>query len=246
MDALVFFIGFVSALVGSIAAGAGLVLVPALLFLGYPIHVVLGTSFIAGIGMFFGDMLVYQKNKNLGVTRKEMVTLAAIGLIGMIIGARIVIAVETEILSKIVGVLLIVLLILIFKKKDLGVSGKKVEGRNLLFAHVAFFFTKVWSGFFNPGSGIFETYVRVRLYGYTFLQGKAATRLASIVSGIGAAVVFALSDLIDYRVAIVMFFGMFFGGIAGSLLAVKRGDAWVKPLLGIIIVVTAIKMLFFS
>lgn len=108
-----------------------------------------------------------------------------------------------------------------------------------------FFVARAWGGFFSPGAGLIETYVRIKGYGYTILQGKAVTRVANITSGIGIVLIFASSKMIDYKLGVAMFFGMLTGGYIGTSYAIKKGDAWLKPLLGIAIVITSIKMIFF-
>jgi uncharacterized membrane protein YfcA len=91
-----------------------------------------------------------------------------------------------------------------------------------------------------------ETYIRVRGYGYTIIQGKAVSRIPILLSSIGSVIVFAISGFIKYDLAIILFLGMLVGGYLGTTFAIKKGDAWLKPLLGIIILATAIKLILFS
>lgn len=245
-EVLIFATGFVSAFVGSISGGAGLVAVPVLLFLGIPAHVALGTFNLGDIGYKVGNIIKFSQHKNLGVSWKDVLVLTLIAVPATALGATFVVAVDPTVLSKLVGIVLLALIPLLFISKDLGVKENRATGVRRALSHVAFFFTRVWVGFFSPGSGFLETYVKMRGYGYTILQGKAVTRIPHMLAGLAGAAVFAASGFIDYKLAFILFFGMLLGGFFGTGYAIKKGDAWLRPILGIIILVTAIKMIFFS
>lgn len=243
-DLPIIFIGFISAFVGSISGGAGLIAVPALLFLGVPPHISLGTSNFGDIGFKLGNIIKFSQYKNLGVRWSDVLVLTLLAVPATILGAKIVVSIDPTRLSKLIGIVLLILIPLIFVNKELGIKENRAKGYRLFWSHIAFFITRVWVGFFSPGSGFLETYVKMKGYGYTILQGKAVTRLAHILAGIGGVVVFALSGFINYRLSIMMFIGMLLGGYLGTAYAIKKGDVWLKPLLGVIIIVTAVKMIF--
>lgn len=244
-EILIFIAGIAGGVVGSISGGYGLIIVPVLLLLGVPPHIALGISNFSGIGYSTGNLIKFFEHKNLGVSKKDILIFTLISVPATILGARLVIAIDPESLSKIMGVVLLILLPLIFSKKDLGVIENRATGLKRIGAHILFFLCRVWSGFFSPGSGLLETYVKMRAYGYTILQGKAVTRIAHILSNIAGTIVFIGVGLIHWRYAIIAFAGMFIGGYFGMGYAIKKGDAWLKPLVGVMILVTAIKMIFF-
>ncbi len=245
-DILIFALGFLSAFVGSISGGYGLIAVPALLLLGIPPQVALGTFNFGDLGVKIGHIIKFSQHKNLGVSWKDVLVLTLLAVPATALGAAIVVSVDPTFLTKLVGIVLLVLIPFLFINKDLGIKENRATGARRLISHVAFFFTRVWVGFFSPGSGLLEAYVKMRGYGYTILQGKAVTRIPHLLAGIGGVIIFAFSDFIDYRIALVLFLGMFFGGFMGMGYAIKKGDAWLKPIVGLIILLTAIKMIFFS
>lgn len=245
-DIFILLIGFIGAFVGSLSGGAGLIVVPVLLFLGVPPHVSLGSFNFGDLGFKVGNIIKFFQHKNLGVKWKDVLVLTIIAVPATILGATIVVSTDPEILSKFVGVVLLILLPLIFVNKNLGIEENRARGARLVWSHIAFFITRVWMGFFSPGSGLIETYVKIKGYGFTILQGKAVSRIPHILAGIGGIIVFALSDFIDYRLAVILFIGMLFGGYVGTHYAIKKGDKWIKPILGIVVIITAIKMIFFG
>lgn len=241
---MIFVLGIAAGVVGSIAGGYGLVIVPVLLLLGIPPHFALGISNFSGIGYTTGNLIKLSQHKHLGVPLRDMLILTLISVPATIIGAKLVVSVDPESLSKIMGIILLVLLPLMFIKKDLGIKENRATGLKRIGAHVLFFLCKLWGGFFSPGSGLFETYIKIRAYGYTILQGKAVTRIANIISNIGGTIVFIGAGLIHWKYALIAFVGMFIGGYLGMGYAIKKGDAWLKPIIGAMIIITAVKMIF--
>jgi hypothetical protein len=243
-DVIVFLIGFLASFVGSVAAGAALITVPGLLLLGVAPQVALATAAVGGIGFRLGNFFTFLRHDNLGVSWRDIFIFTLIAVPATALGTSIVVRIDPEVLSKVIGVILFLMLPLLFVK-DLGVVAHRAKGMRRYISHVLFFGTRVWSGFFRPGSGFVETYLRVRGYGYTLLQGKAVTRLPLILADVGSVIIFAAFSFIDLRLVIVLFLGMLVGGVFGASVAIKKGDGWVRSLLGIVIVITAIKMVLF-
>lgn len=245
-DILIFVLGITGGIVGSISGGYGLISIPILLLLGIPPHVALGISNFGGIGSRIGNLIKFYQHKNIGVSWKDILILTLISVPATIIGAKLVISVDPESLTKIMGAVLLILLPLMFSKRDLGVKEDRAKGSKRIGAHILFFICRVWSGFFSPGSGLIETYIKMKAYGYTILQGKAVTRIPHILADLGGVIVFIVAGFMNWRYAIIMFIGMLIGGYFGMGFAIKKGDAWLKPIIGVIIITTAIKMIFFG
>ncbi len=244
-ELFIFITGVIASFVGSIAAGSGIIAISALLFLGIPPHVALGTLNLGDIGAKIGNIIRFIQHKNMGVLKRDVVILSLITVPATILGSMLVVSIDGSMLERVIGVALIVIFILLFANKDLGVAPNRAVGRKRMISHVAYFFSQAWAGFFSPGSGFIDLFVRTKGYGYTILQGKAVTRIPLLLSSITMALVFGFSGYINYRFAAAMFLGMMLGGYLGMAFAIKKGDAWIKPLLGVIILATAIKMIFF-
>ncbi|MFM2384022.1 MAG: hypothetical protein RIQ72_594 [Candidatus Parcubacteria bacterium] len=245
-DILVVLLGFASGFLGSIGGGAGLIVLPVLLFAGIPPQIALGSFNMGGLGYILGNFVQFSQSKNIGITKKEISILTCIAIPATVLGSYFVISISPEFLSKLIGVILLIIFPLTFLNKNLGIKPDKATGLRLYVSHIAFFLIRVWAGFFSPGSGILEGYIRMKGYGYTILQGKAVTRIPYILAGLASVSVFALSNMIDYHLASALFIGMFLGGYIGTAYAIKKGDIWLKPILGLVILATAIQMLFFS
>ena len=181
----------------------------------------------------------------MGVPARDILILTLISIPGAILGTFVIVSIESDLLETIIGIILLLLLPFIFYKKELGVVAKRAQGFKRKLSHFGFFLLSIWDGFFSPGASFFQAYLLMKGYGYTILQGKAVTRVPYLIADLMSIGVFAYYAYLDYEAAIVLFAGMFVGGYIGTTVAVKQGDAWIKPLLGLLIVITAIKLIFF-
>ena len=89
---ILFFISFLANLFSAFAGGgAGLIQLPALLFLGLPFSVALGTHKLASVALGVGATLRHAREKALDF--KFALFILASGLPGVIIGAHIILSV---------------------------------------------------------------------------------------------------------------------------------------------------------
>ena len=104
---------------------------------------------------------------------------------------------------------------------------------------------RAWAAFFSPGSGFLNLSASIHGYGLTVLQHKATTRIPFLISDLTAIGVYVAATLIDWPIAIVLFISHLIGSYIGSHVALKKGDAWMKPLMGVVIVITAVRLLWY-
>ena len=73
----------------------------------------------------------------------------------------------------------------------------------------------------------------------------ALDRISSVFSAVLATIIFAYFGIIDYQVGIVLLIGMALGGYIGTRTAIKKGNKFVKLAFLIVIIASAIKLIFF-
>jgi len=244
-DIYLFILGFAGSFIGSVAVGGGLLVFPMLLFMGFPPHLALATTRSAAIGTSVGSFIQFLKKKNLGVSWNTIFIITLLTVPSISLGTLIVLSVSSEILSTIMGIALLLLLPIIFVSKSLGVKPETVTGFARLKAHVLYFLGNVWAGFFSPGAGIILAFIQMKFYGFTILQGKAVSRIPLILANVISIYFFIATDFFDYRASLSIFIGALAGSTVGTRLAIRKGNAWIKPLLGVVIIISAIKLLFF-
>ena len=240
---LIFFIGLLGSFIGSISAGAGIVVFSGLVLLGVPPHIAIATDTFGSIGFNLGSFYNYLKHKK--IIWNLVLPLTVLGIFGSIIGANILIRVDEGILSKIIGFVLLLLLPTLFLKKGVGVVQVAISKTRRMITHFWYFLVETWAAFFPPGSGFFVIFVMTKGYGLTILQTKGTRRIPGLIAVITSTIIFFIAGLIDFKIGFVLLAGTLLGGYIGSHVAIKKGDSWIKPLLVLVIIILSVKMIFF-
>ncbi len=238
----VFFVGLISGFVGAVAGGGGLISIPFLIFLGLPPQVAIATSKFGGVGLSFGAIVKFIKEKK--IVWKYIPFLIAISLIGGYIGANILLAVKSEVLSKVVGIILLLLLPTLFIKKEIGLENRVVTKRKRALGFFLYFLIMTFGGFFG-GVGSLAIYTLMFFLGLTIIKANATDIVPWFFMSLFATAIFMFNGIVDYQYGIVIFFGMIIGGYIGAHTAIRKGNKWVKLVFATVIIVSAIKILFF-
>lgn len=169
-----FFAGMVDAVVG----GGGLIQIPVLLaqFPQTAIPTLFGTnklSSIAGTGA-----ALWSYARSVRIPWFVVLPATAAALVGAWGGAALVAWIPRETMRPMVVVLMIVVALYTFMKKDLGQQVTRVldgadRWKGALFGLVI----GAYDGFFGPGTGSFLIFGFVRLFGMDFVQGSASAKV---------------------------------------------------------------------
>jgi uncharacterized membrane protein YfcA len=83
----------------------------------------------------------------------------------------------------------------------------------------------------------------VTLAGYGVLKATAHTKLLNFATNIGAFGVFALAGVIYWKIGLIMGVAQFLGARLGAMLAMRIGAGLIKPLLVVVCLALAVKLL---
>lgn len=224
---ILFFTGLTAGTVDAIAGGGGLISLPVLLAIGVPPHIALGTNKLQGtVGTL---VATWRYHKGGWISFKY----AYLGLISVLIGAAIGAIssqlVSSDILKKIIPVLLlIILLYTIFIPKNWG-EDREPRLKPALFYSIFGFILGFYDGFFGPGTGAFWVFLLTFFMGYNLTKATAYTKILNLDSNLVALICFIIGNNIDYGIGLCMATGQLIGGHLGSHLAMRRGAAIIKP-----------------
>jgi uncharacterized membrane protein YfcA len=240
---LIFVVGLATGFFDSVIAAGGLISVPALVFLGLPPQVAIATDRFGTIGQSLAAFYKYWKAKK--IVWKYVGVMAVISLVGSLIGAHILVNVDAETLQKIVGILLVILLPLVLIKRDIGTRHIETTQFKKIIGLSVYFLIMIFGGFFGQGTGPLIFYALSYFLGLTLIEVLATGVIPWLVLSLSSLVVFARSGIIDYKSGIVLLVGMAIGGYVGARVAIQKGDAWIKYLFIVFVVVAGVKLLFF-
>jgi uncharacterized membrane protein YfcA len=103
-----------------------------------------------------------------------------------------------------------------------------------------------YDGFLGPGTGSFWVIALVFFLGYNLSKATAYTKVFNLKSNLIATACFAFGHNIDYKIALMMAAGQFFGGKIGSQLVILKGSKLVRPIFLVIVFFTLITMFYKS
>lgn len=231
---------FLAGFIDSIVGGGGLILLPALIILRPDLELatVLGTNKGAA---FLGTLTsTIQYSRTIGIPWRVMLPAAVAGFIFSMLGAFTVTHVANDFLRPFIIVLLVVVAIYTFFKKDFGsLHAPRVNERNQrLIALSAGAVIGFYDGFFGPGTGSFLIFIFIGLVGFSFLAASASAKVINFAANFAAFLLFAATGHVAYTLALPMAACNILGSFLGSRLAVLRGSSFVRVLF--LIVVTGV------
>lgn len=220
---------FIASFIDSTVGGGGLISTPALLATGMPINFALGTNKVAAMmGSFTSVVAFWRAGK---VQKKMVLCLMPLSFIGSALGAYVVYLLPAEIMKNVIVVLLVIVAVYTYLRKDWGdVSNVKELGVGILAATIISAFSLgFYDGFFGPGTGSFLIFGFLSL-GYNFVTAAGNAKALNFASGAGALLSFAISGSVYWTYGLAMGVSMIFGAIFGSKIAIKHGASYVRPL----------------
>lgn len=236
--------GFLAAFIDSIAGGGGLISMPILLMAGLPAHLALGTNKFASTFGCFSSAYNYSKSGKTNV--KLLIKLIPFTIFGCIVGVKCVLSISENILNILVFIMILLVAIYTYTKKDLGKEDKfeALNEKNIKQGILMAFCLGFYDGFFGPGTGTFLTFAFIKIYGFDFLHASANTKILNFTSNFTALILFILSGQILYKIAIFFAISMIIGGYVGAKVAIKKGASLIKPIFLSMAIGVAIKLLY--
>lgn len=238
--------GFLAAAVDAIAGGGGLISLPALLLVGIPPHLALGTNkFASTMGSLNSSIAFARSGK---VNFQVVKWLIPFTFLGACLGVWSVLRVSPEFLNKIVPILIIFVGVYSIVHKNMGLEDR-FEGaqRSSILLGILFALSLgFYDGFFGPGTGSFLIFAFITLFGFDFVSASANSKVLNFTSNLASLILFAWSGKISYQYGIPMALSMLIGSQVGTRLAITRGAKLVKPIFVTMSLLVAVKLIWQS
>ncbi len=236
---LAFIAGFLDAIVG----GGGLIQLPALLinFHDTPIATLFGTNKIAALSGT--SIAAYQYSKRIKFDYKLLAVTALSSGIAAYSGAKVVSYINVNTLKPIILVILILIAIYTWFKKDLGAYQTKSLSlkRRILNGTLIGLVVGFYDGFFGPGTGSFLVLGFVVILGFEFLQASAYAKVINCMTNIAALAVFIRQGNFILGIAILMAVFNVTGNLIGARMALKKGNGFIRVFFLIIVSIMIIR-----
>ncbi|WNF04836.1 TSUP family transporter [Brevibacillus borstelensis] len=238
------FFGFVAAFIDSTVGGGGLISLPALLGLGIPSYLALGTNKLAGtISSATSSVTFIRMGK---FDKKLMAILFPVSLVGAYFGAKTVLFVPQEFLKVLVIIMMAAIFVYTLLNKRFGenTTFKGYTKFTLGLGIPVTFLIGFYDGFFGPGTGSFFVFLMVLLFGYDFVIAAGNGRILNLASNIAALLVFMLEGKVIFITGLTMGVAMLLGATLGARVAIKTGVRYVRPLFLLVSITLITKMVY--
>jgi uncharacterized membrane protein YfcA len=241
--ALLIIAALVAGWVDAVVGGGGLIQLPALLLVPglAPLQALATNKLASSFGTATSSITYYRRVKP---DLRTALPMAAIALVGSMLGAAGASLLPAGALVPIVLVALVSVTIYTLRRPALG------ESTNLRFtghrhhgtAAVIGVSIGFYDGLIGPGTGSFLVFALVSVLGYAFLEASAKAKIVNLATNVGALIVFVPQGAVIWPIALFMGAANVCGGYLGARTAVARGSAFVRVVFLIVVSVLIVRL----
>ena len=238
--ALLVVAAFVAGFVDSIAGGGGLITIPALLLAGAAPVDALGTNKLQGVFGTASATLSYARHGHIRLG--EQAAPALLAFLGSVLGALTATVLPGALFGAVLPLLLVAIALYFLFRPGLDDIDRTRRMAPLLFGATIVPLIGFYDGLFGPGTGSFFMLAFVALAGFGLLKATAHTKLLNFASNVGGLVLFAAAGAVIWKTGLVMGAAQFAGAQLGSRVAMKGGARVIRPLLVLVCLALAARL----
>ncbi len=242
-------LGIVALLAGfidAIAGGGGMLVMPALLGIGMPPHLVVGTNKLVGtFGTFSASLTFIRK----GLFQPALWWAMSFGtFVGAGIGAVLIYLMSAGVLKKLLPLAILLAAAYLIWPRRASPSMAHPESaiphpirRNvkLLTGGIIGFY----DGFIGPGTGAFWMAAAMKLFHLDLVAAAGVARFMNFISNLTALLTFMILGNIDYAIGLSMGALLMIGAFIGAHSAIRYGAPFIRPVFLLVVVAMAGRLL---
>ena len=237
-------VAFVAGFISSIAGAGGLITLPILLWVGLPPINALATNKVqSALGTLSSTWNFFRKGH---LNLRDMRWPIGLALIGAVGGTLLVQRVGNEVLVNLIPVLLITIALYFLLSPRMPDNPSSARLSPLRFSLIVALPMGFYGGFFGPGMGSIFPFLFVWLCAYDLRKATAHTKVLVLTINSTSALLFILHGHVLWELALYMSAAQIVGAYIGSNMVIHRGAAIVQPLLVVVTLLLAVKLLFFA
>jgi uncharacterized membrane protein YfcA len=227
---LFFIAGLLAGLVNTLAGNGSVFTLSLLLFTGMPAGLANGTNRVGAFVQCLVSVLTFRKSEKFKPLLKESLWLMIPTILGTVIGANSAIQVSDEILTKVIGYLMIE-------------TANRKDNKSVL-NFILFFAIGWYAGFIQMGMGILFLASLVLLSKYSIIDANFIKIIICTALLFPALLIFVYNDQVEWLPAISLTIGQALGGWLATKFALENENAtiWVRRVLIVMISLAIIKL----
>lgn len=225
-------ISFITGAINAAIGGGGLIGVPAL----YSTLIHFSPAQIMGVDKFSSvmghAMSIRQYATKMDLPWRLMLPTVITAFAGSYLGVRLLDLMPSQWMRPIVVVVLAVMLAYTWFKPSFGHqdTSRTPTRADLIKGALLGLALGFYDGFIGPGTGSFLLFLFVRFFHFDFLRATACAKVVNFGTNAATLVFLIPAGMVDYRLAVPLGVAAIFGSIAGSHLAMRGGNHWIRRL----------------
>lgn len=231
-------LGLASGFIGGIATGGGMLSIPGLMLIGLPPSSAIATNNLCISSSITSAFRYHQSSI---IQRYRILPFLLLDFMGGIVGSKLLLYIDEQILQRVFGAVCVGLA-LVFALNKTGTSKNRSRAYDLI-GLLAMFLTGIFAGLFGTGGGFFTVYILSYFYGMTVIEANANAKLISLGGAVSPILIFLHAGIINFNAGIPLMVGSAVGGYIGAHTAIKKGDAKVKMIFTIIVLISGTKLI---
>lgn len=223
---------FAAGVIDAAVGGGGLIQIPGLMstFPQMSTATVIGTNKLSSI--FGTASAAYTFAKKVKLQWKLLIIIATCALVSSFAGAACLSMIPQSVLRPFVLVMLIVIAIYTFMKKDFGQVHTQLEmsTKVLILAAIGSLIIGFYDGIFGPGTGSFFIFFFIRFLGVDFLHASALSKIGNFMTNLAALSFLAPTGHVLLAIGLMMAMANVVGSVVGVRVAIKYGSGFVRKI----------------
>ena len=235
---------FLTSIVNVVTGSTSLITVPVLIGVGMDPRVAIATNMLALIFMSAGGSVPFLRTG--AISRQRLPLSVLLTVAGSALGALVVPAVPVQQLRLCIALAMIAVAVFTLARRDLGLATeeRRVPSSAVFLGYVVTFLLAIYGGFFSGGYVTLLTSAFVILFGMTFLQAVATTKVVNVFSSGVATLVFLWRGVVDVWLGLILGVTMFAGALLGGRIAVRLSAVWLRRIFIAAVLGLAARMLW--
>jgi len=234
---------FLTSVISVVTGSTSLITVPVMIALGIEAHVAVATNMLALTFMSVGGSLPFLGKGVL--SRSRLLPSIVLTVIGSGLGALLLLTVPLKALQTTIALAMIGVAVFSLLNRNLGQASHDAPASQIgvVAGYAATFLLAIYGGFFSGGYVTMLTAAFVLLFGMSFLQSVATTKVVNVFSSGVATLVFVWRGVVDLKLGIILGVSMFLGALLGGRIALLLSAVWLRRIFIAAVLGLAVKLL---
>ena len=242
MAAIVVIGVFLASFVDGVAGGGGIISVPTYFLAGLPAHLALGTNKLSsGIGTVVSTLRFIRGGF---VNWRLAIPSVVLALYGAHLGTRLQLALDERYLKWLLLLVLPLVAFVVLRQKKLPEEpGEIAPRRQTAIVLAASLLIGAYDGFYGPGTGTFLILIYCGMAKMDLRTASGNVKLVNLASNVGALATSLMHGKVFIVLGLIGALASVGGHYLGSGLAIKDGSKIVRPVILIVLVLLAVKVI---